>query len=84
MLQEESFERDPTLHQLSTLGEMMAMSKIKMKMETKINALSALLLSAVFCNFDNLCSLLFLPDEWKHESSASNKQYVASCLAFSY
>ena len=36
------------------------------------------------CNFENLCSLLFLPDEWKHESSASNKQYVASCLAFSY
>ena len=35
------------------------------------------------CNFENLCSLLFLPDEWKHESSASNKQYVASCLAFS-
>ena len=25
-----------------------------------------------------------MPDEWKHESSASNKQYVASCLAFSY
>ena len=31
MLQEESFERDPTLHQLSTLGEMMTMSKIKME-----------------------------------------------------
>ena len=46
-------------------------------------SLSALSLSAVFCDFENLCSLLFLPDEWKHESSASNKQYVASCLAFS-
>ena len=27
-----------------------------------------------FENFENLCSLLFLPGEWKNESSASNKQ----------
>ena len=27
-----------------------------------------------FVNFDNLCSFLFLPDEWNQESSTSNKQ----------
>ena len=38
--------------------------------ESCASSLSAL----CFVNFDILCSFLFMPDEWKHESSASNAE----------